>query len=151
MTAYTVISEVGVDVTAFPTEKHFASWLTLCPRTTPITGGRIRRRKTRPGASRVAAALRVAAQTLHPTKTAMGALYRRLRARLGAPKAITAVARRLAVLIYRMLKHGEAFVEKGQDWYETQYRERVVANLKRSAKNLGFALVPLQAPTPDVS
>jgi transposase len=150
MTAYTVISEVGIDVTAFPTEKHFASWLTLCPNHA-ITGGRIRRRKTRPGASRVAAALRVAAQTLHKAKTAMGALYRRLRARLGAPKAITAVARRLAVLIYRMLKHGEAFVEKGQDWYETQYRVRAVANLKRSAKNLGFDLLPVQAPPPDVS
>ncbi len=147
MTAYTVISEVGIDVTAFPTEKHFASWLTLCPNHA-ITGGRIRRRKTRPGASRVAAALRVAAQTLHRAKTAMGALYRRLRSRLGAPKAITAVARRLAVLIYRMLKHGEAFVEKGQDWYETQYRQHALTNLKRSAKHLGFDLVPLKAPSP---
>lgn len=141
MTAYTVISEVGIDVSAFPTEKHFASWLTLCPNHA-ITGGRVRRRKTRPGASRVAAALRVAAQTLHKSKTAFGALYRRLRSRLGPPKAITAVARRLAILIYRMLKYGEAFVERGQNWYETQYQERVLANLKRTAKRLGFALVP---------
>ncbi len=141
MTAYTVISEIGVDVAAFPTEKHFASWLTLCPNHA-ITGGRIRRRRTRPGASRVSAALRVAAQTLHKSKSALGALYRRLRARLGAPKAITAVARRLAVLVYRMLKHGEAFVEKGQDWYETKYQERALANLKRNAKLLGFAIVP---------
>jgi transposase len=141
MTAYTVISEVGIDVSAFPTEKHFASWLTLCPNHA-ITGGRVHRRKTRPGASRVAAALRIAAQTMHKSKSAFGALYRRLRARLGAPKAITAVARRLAILIYRMLKHGEAFVEKGQHWYETQYQERVLANLKRSANKLGFLLVP---------
>ena len=141
MTAYTVISEVGVDVSAFPTEKHFASWLTLCPNHS-ITGGRIRRRKTRPGASRVSAALRVAAQTLHKSKSAFGALYRRLRGRLGAPKAITAVARRLAILVYRMLRHGEAFVEKGQDWYETKYQERVLASLKRTAKQLGFALIP---------
>jgi transposase len=145
LTAYTVISEVGVDLSAFPTEKHFASWLTLCPNHA-ITGGQIRRRRTRPGASRVATALRVAAQTLHKSQTALGALYRRLRARLGAPKAITATARRLAVLIYRMLKHGEAFVEKGQLWYETQYKARALANLLRNAQRLGFALVPANAP-----
>jgi len=148
-TASTVISEVGVDVSAFPTEKHFTSWLTLCPNHA-ITGGRIRKRKTRPGASRVAAALRVSAQTLHRSKTALGALYRRLRARLGAPKAITATARRLAVLIYRMLKHGQAFVEKGQDWYDAQYHERRLASLKRTATQLGFTLIP-QEPTPTVS
>lgn len=142
LTAQTVIAEVGVDVSAFPTEKHFASWLALCPNHA-ITGGRVRRRKTRPSASRVAAALRVAAQTLHKSKTALGALYRRLRARLGAPKAITAAARRLAILVYRMLKHGEAFVEKGQDWYDAQYKERALANLKRTAKQLGHAVVPI--------
>jgi transposase len=145
LTAQTVIAEVGVDVSAFPTEKHFASWLALCPNHA-ITGGRVRKRKTRPSASRVATALRIAAQTLHKSKTALGALYRRLRARLGAPKAITAAARRLAILIYRMLKHGEAFVENGQDWYETQYKERALANLQRTARRLGFALVPERVP-----
>jgi transposase len=141
LTAHTVISEIGVDVSAFPTEKHFASWLALCPNH-QITGGRVRRRRTRPSANRVATALRVAAQTLHKSKTALGATYRRYRARLGAPKAITALAHKLAVLIYRMLKHGEAFVEKGQDWYETQYRDRAIRNLRRTAKSLGFTLLP---------
>lgn len=141
LTAQTVVAEIGVEVSAFPTEKHFASWLALCPNHA-ITGGRIRKRRTRPSASRVASALRVAAQTLHRSKTALGALYRRLRARLGAPKAITATARRLAVLVYRMLKHGEAFVEQGQEWYEAQYKDRALATLKKNAKRLGFLLVP---------
>ena len=141
LTAQTIVAEVGVDVSKFPTEKHFASWLALCPNH-QITGGRVRRRKTRPSANRVATALRVAAQTLHKSKTALGAYYRRQRGRLGPPKAITAGAHKLAVLVYRMLKHGEAFVEKGQDWYETQYRERQIKSLQRNAKSLGFDLVP---------
>jgi transposase len=140
LTAQAVVAEVGADLSAFPTERHFVSWLALCPNHA-ITGGRIRRRKSRPSASRVATALRVAAQTLHKSKTALGAFYRRMRARLGAPKAITAAARKLAVTVYRMLKHGEAFVERGQDAYERHYKERVLANLRRSAQQLGFQLV----------
>jgi hypothetical protein len=140
LTSQTLIAEVGVDVSAFATEKHFVSWLALCPNHA-ITGGRIRRRKSRPSANRVATALRIAAQTLHKSKTALGAFYRRMRARLGAPKAITAAARKLAATVYRMLKYGEAFVERGQEAYEQQYKERVLANLKRSAKHLGFQLV----------
>jgi transposase len=140
LTFQTVVAEVGVDMSAFATEKHFVSWLALCP-SHAITGGRVRRRKSRPSANRVATALRVAAQTLHKSKTALGAFYRRMRARLGAPKAITAAARKLAATIYRMLKHGEAFVERGQDAYEKQYQDRVLANLRRSAKQLGFQLV----------
>jgi transposase len=138
LTSQTLIAEVGADVSAFPTEKHFVSWLALCPNHA-ITGGRVRRRKSRPSANRVATALRVAAQTLHKSKTALGAFYRRMRARLGAPKAITAAARKLAATVYRMLKHGEAFVEHGQEAYEKQYKERVLTN--RSAKQLGFQLV----------
>jgi transposase len=140
LTSQTLIAEVGADVSAFPTEKHFVSWLALCPNHA-ITGGRVRRRKSRPSANRVATALRVAAQTLHKSKTALGAFYRRMRARLGAPKAITAAARKLAATVYRMLKHGEAFVEHGQEAYEKQYKERVLTNLRRSAKQLGFQLV----------
>ena len=140
LTSQTLIAEVGVDLSAFATEKHFVSWLALCPNHA-ITGGRIRRRKSRPSASRVATALRIAAQSLHKSKTALGAFYRRMRARLGAPKAITAAARKLAVTVYRMLKHGEAFVERGQEAYEQQYKDRVVTNLRRSAKKLGFQLV----------
>jgi transposase len=141
LTAQTVIAEVGVDVSAFRTEKHFASWLALAPNH-QITGGRVRRRTTRPSASRLAASLRVAAQALHRSKSALGAFYRRMRARLGAPKAITAAAHKLAILIYRMLKHGEAFVEKGQSWYEENYKQRAISNLHRNARSLGFQLVP---------
>jgi len=140
LTSQTLIAEVGVDVSAFPTEKHFVSWLALCPNHA-ITGGRIRRRKSRPSANRVATAFRIAAQTLHKSKTALGAFYRRMRARLGAPKAITAAARKLAATVYRLLKYGEAFVERGQEAYELQYKDRVLANLRRSAKHLGFQLV----------
>ena len=140
LTAQTLLSEIGPDLSAFPTEKHFVSWLALCPNHA-ITGGRIHRRKSRPSANRVATALRIAAQTLHKSKTALGAFYRRMRARLGAPKAITAAARKLALTVYRMLRHGEAFVEHGQDAYERQYEERVLANLRRSAKQHGFQLV----------
>jgi transposase len=140
LTSQTVIAEVGIDGSAFPTEKHFVSWLALCPNHA-ITGGRVRRRKSRPSANRVATALRIAAQTLHKSKTALGAFYRRMRARLGAPKAITAAARKLAATVYRMLKYGEAFVERGQDAYEKQYQDRTLANLRRSAKHLGFQLV----------
>jgi transposase len=140
LTAQTLLAEVGVDVSAFPTEKHFVSWLALCPNHA-ITGGRVRRRKSRPSANRVATAFRIAAQSLQSTKTALGAFYRRMRARLGAPKAITAAARKLALVVYRMLKHGEAFVERGQQAYEEEYAERKIANLRRSAKDLGFQLV----------
>jgi transposase len=140
LTTQTLVAEIGVEVSAFATEKHFVSWLALCPNHA-ITGGRVRRRKSRPSANRIATALRIAAQTLHKSKTALGAFYRRMRARIGAPKAITAAARKLAVIVYRMLKHGEAFVERGQDAYEQQYQQRVLTNLRRSAKQLGFQLV----------
>ena len=140
LTSQTLLAEVGVDMSAFATEKHFVSWLALCPNHA-ITGGRIHRRKSRPSANRLATAFRIAAQTLHKSKTALGAFYRRMRARLGAPKAITAAARKLAATVYRMLKYGEAFVERGQEAYEQQYKARVLANLRRSAKHLGFQLV----------
>jgi transposase len=140
LTAQAIISEIGVDVSAFPTEQHFVSWLSLCPNHV-ITGGRVRKRRTRPNACRLATAFRIAAQTLHKSKTALGAFYRRLRTRIGAPKAITAAARKMATIVYRMLKFGEAFVEKGQEAYEAKYKERQLGNLQKSAKALGFSLV----------
>jgi transposase len=141
LTAQTVLSEVGVHVAAFPSEKHFASWLALCPNHA-ITGGRIRKRRSRPNASRLATAFRIAAQTLHKSQTALGAFYRRMRAKVGAPKAITAAARKLATIVYRMLKFGEAFVEQGQQAYENKYQERKLAALHKSAQLLGYQLLP---------
>lgn len=140
MTAQTVISECGFDMSPFPSEKHFSSWLGLCPNNR-ITGGKVYGRRTRKVVNRASQALRLAAQTLHGSKTSLGAFYRRMRTRLGAPKAITAAAHKLAKLVYRMLKYGEDYVDQGQKYYEEQYKERVIKNLKNRAKQLGFQLV----------
>jgi transposase len=140
--ALVIAAEVGCDVSAFPSEKAFASWLGLCPNN-KTSAGKIKSRKTRPSANRVANALRLAATSLLRTPTALGAFGRRLRSRLGAPKAITALAHKLAILVYRMLKHGEAYVKRGAEEYEAQYQKRRLAALQRSAAELGFRLEPL--------
>lgn len=144
-TALVVLSEIGLDMSRWPSEKDFASWLCLCPNH-KITGGKVYSRRTRPSANRAATALRLAANALHSSKSALGAQFRRLKARLGAPKAITAMAHKLARLIYALLKHGTAYVAQGMAEYEAQYRDRVVKNLSRKAKELGFALVPQATP-----
>jgi len=141
-TALQVISEIGLDMSRWPTEKHFASWLALCPDNRE-SAGRRKSGKTRPSGNRAAAALRMAAQGLHHSKTALGAYLRRMKASLGAPKAITATARKLALMIYRALKHGLHYVDPGQDWYERQYRERVLKTLSRKAQQLGYQLLPI--------
>lgn len=143
ITAQTVISECGFDMSRFPTEKHFVSWLGLCPNNC-ITGGNVFRSRTRKVRNRAAQALRMASQSLHHSESALGAFYRRMRTRLGAPKAITAAAHKLARLVYRMLKYGEDYVDKGQDYYEQQYRQRVLQNIKRRAKSIGYHLVSLE-------
>jgi transposase len=115
--AQTVISEVGLDMTRWKTEAHFASWLGLCPENR-ITGGKVIRKGTRHVVNRAATALRLAATTLLRSQSYLGGQYRRLRARLGAPKAITAMAHKLARLVYRMLKWGHEYVDKGLQYYE---------------------------------
>jgi transposase len=141
VTAQTVISECGTDMARFPTDKHFASWLCICPNNKK-TGGRIRSTRTRGHrTNRANAALRRAAQSLHHSKSALGAEYRRKRARLGAPKAITAMAHKLARLIYRLLKYGEAYVSEGLEQYEARHRERALRGLRHQAQNLGYLLV----------
>ena len=140
MTAQTVISECGFDMSVFPTEKNYTSWLGLCPNN-QITGGKIRKRRTRKVQNRTARALRLAAQSLHSSKSALGAFYRRMRARLGAPKAITATAHKLAKLVYRMLKHGMDYVDRGQQYYEDQHAKRVIKNLTKRAREMGYAVV----------
>jgi hypothetical protein len=143
LTAFTVITEQGIDMSAFPTEKHFASHLGLCPNN-QITGGRVRKKRTRRVHSRAAHALRIAAQSLARSKTALGAFYRRMRARHGAAKANVATAHKLAKIFYRMLKHGEQYVARGLEDYEKRYRERLLKNLKRQAKILGCEVLVLQ-------
>jgi transposase len=140
MTAQTVLSESGMDMSRFATEKHYSSWLGLCPNH-QITGGKVRKRRTRKVQNRAAAALRVAAQSLHKSKTALGAYYRRMRGRLGPAKAITATAHKLAILIYRMLKYGMKYVERGQQAYEEQYQRRTLQMLAKRAKQMGYVMV----------
>jgi transposase len=140
LTAQIVLTEVGVEVSSFPSEGNFSSWATVCPNNQK-TGGKIRSRRTRKSGHRLAAALRVAAQTLSRSKTALGAFYRRKRARIGAPKAITAAAHKLARIIYRMLKYGEEYVEQGQKAYEEQHHRRSLQSLQRMARTLGFEII----------
>lgn len=143
-TALKVISEIGLDLTRWPTAKHFASWLGLCPGS-KITGGKVKSSRSKPSANPAAAALRLAANSLHRSNSALGAFLRRPKARPGAPEAIT--AHKLARLIYSMLKYGQEYVDAGQNYYETQYRDRALRNLARRAKNLGYNLVATQQPT----
>jgi len=136
-----IISETGIDVSPWPTVKHFSSWLGICPGN-KITGGKILSSKTKPSANRAAEAFRVAAFGMFNSKSALGAYCRRQRARLGAPKAITATAHKIARTFYSMLKNGSEYVDQGQDYYEQQYRDRITRNLKKRAADMGFELVP---------
>jgi transposase len=138
--AQTVISEVGLDMMRWKTEAHFASWLGLCP-DNRITGGKVMRKGTRHVVNRAATALRLAATTLLRSQSYLGAQYRRLRARLGAPKAITAMAHKLARLVYRMLKWGHEYVDKGLQYYEERHRDQQVQLLKKRAAKLGLQIV----------
>jgi hypothetical protein len=144
LTAQTVIAECGADLSAFPSEKQFTSWLGLVP-TNEQSGGKILKRRTRKVVNRAATAFRNAATTLLRSQSYLGAQYRRLRTRLGAPKAITAAARKLACLFYRLIKNGQQYVDKGTEYYETKYREQQVRILAKKAQRLGFQLV---TPTP---
>jgi transposase len=141
MTAQTVASETGFDMSPWKTEDHFASWLGLCP-DNRISGGKLLARGTRHVVNPLASALRIAAATLIRSQSYLGAQFRRLRTRLGAPKAITAMAHRLARLIYRMLKHGLQYIDKGADFYEKTFAETQIRILKKKAASLGLQLVP---------
>jgi hypothetical protein len=143
-TALVILSEIGTDMTRWPSVKHFCSWLGLCPQHT-ISGGRVLSRRVRPGAHRVTVALRLAARSLHHSQSALGAFFRRMKARLGTPKAITAAAHKLARLVYHLLKHGSAYVPQSLENYEAQYHERKVKTMAKQAKALGYTLVPLMA------
>ena len=141
-TALTIVSEIGMDMTRWPSAKHFASWLGLCPGN-KVSGGKRLSGKTKPAANRVAIALRVAANTLYDSQWSFGAFLRRMKGSLGSPKAITALAHKLGKLIYTMLKHGNEYVEKGVEHYEKIYQERRKASLIRKAKDLGYELIPI--------
>ncbi len=140
-TAQVLLSEVGTDMSKWPTEKHFASWLGVAPHN-DISGGKVLRSKPLKGNRRAAQALRLAAQTLGRTQTALGSYYRRLRARKGPTQAIAATAHKLARMLYHLLKHRTPYQPPSQEAYEQQFRDRAIRHLKRTASRLGFTLLP---------
>jgi len=140
-----ILSEIGPDVSRFETVKHFCSWLGLSPGT-KISGGKVLSAKTKRSANRVRQVLKLAAMSLSRSDSALGAFYRRLCGRMDKPRANTAVAHKLARMVYYMLTRGEAFVDKGQQHYEEQQRQRSVAALKRRAAALGFVITSTAAP-----
>jgi transposase len=142
--ALQLISEIGIDMSLWPTEKHFASWLCLCPGNKK-TGGRLITGKSRVSANRAAAVLRMAAQSLSRADCALGAFYRRMKYRLGAPKAITAAAHKLSKIVYNMLKYGSQYIDVGAEYYENEYRQRVLKNLTKRASQFDLRLVPVEA------
>jgi transposase len=139
-TALKLVAEIGTDMTRWPTEKHFTSWLTLAPNN-KISGGRLLSARTQPSANRAAATLRLAVLGLSRTQSALGAFYRRLAARIGKPQAVTATARKLAILVYRALKGELTYRDPGADAYDQQQRARVLRSLRKRAATLGFELV----------
>jgi transposase len=149
-TSLVLLTEVGPDVSRFASEKRFCSWLGLCP-DNRISGGKVLSSRTRRVVNRATDALRMAAVTLEDSQSALGAFYRRMKARLGAAEAVTATAHKLARIVYRLLKHGEAYVRQGMEDYERKFRERRLLMLKRSAKTLGFDLVQSQTVASGVS
>jgi transposase len=139
-TVLRLVAECGDDMSKWPSVKHFTSWLCLAPGN-KISGGRLLSSKTRRSSSRAAALLRIAAVNIGRTHTALGAFYRRLAARTGKAKAVTATARKLAVLFYNALRFGMKYVDPGEDFYEERYRQRVLHQLHRRAQQMGFILV----------
>jgi len=144
-TAQTVLAETGPDMSAWRTEKHFVSWLGLCP-DHRISGGKVLKRGTRKVVSRAATAFRMAASTLRRSQSALGAKYRRLQSRLGPAKAITAMAHHLARLFYRMIKYGSHYVDHGMAAYEERFREQQLKWLARKAAELKLYLSPVPVP-----
>ena len=137
-----ILSETGIDMSRWLTAKHFTSWLGLSPNN-KISGGRILSSRTNKSSNKAAQALRIIAQTLYRSNSALGAYFRRMRARLGGPKAITATAHKLAKIMYYMIKNRVSFKELGQEAYEKLHQERNIKNLQKRAKEAGFTLTPL--------
>jgi hypothetical protein len=133
-----------MDMSRWPTVKHFTSWLTLAPGN-KISGGKVLNTKTRRFANRAAKIFRLAALNVGKTNTALGALYRRLASRVGKAKAVTTRARKLAILFYNALRYDLAYEDPGASYYEKRYRERVLKGLRRRAKEFGYELTEVGA------
>jgi transposase len=139
-TLLTLSGEVGTDMSPWKSEKLFSSWLGLCPGTKE-SGGKVLSRRSKRSRSRAAAAFRIAAASLRSSPTALGAFYRRIRARGGEAKAVTATAHKLAKIYYRLLQYGEEYVEAGEKAYEERYQQQRVKTLQKQAALMGFVLV----------
>jgi len=146
----TILSEVGLNPDAFPTVKNFTSWLAICPNNR-ITGGRIKSRSTRKAVNRAAEAFRMAAYTLSHSSSALGGFCRRMHARLGAPKAITATAHKIARIFYQMWKYRTPYQDLGADYYEQRYKQRLLSNMKKTAKQIGYFIELTPMPQSAVS
>jgi len=142
-TALQLVAEIGTDMTRWRTEKHFTSWLTLAPKN-KISGARLISSTTQPSANRAAAILRMCAMVAGRTSTALGAYYRRIAYRIGKPKAITATARKIAILVYRVLRGDLDYRDPGANAYEANHRIHTIRNLRNRARQLGFSLVNLE-------
>lgn len=143
LTGLVLLTEVGPNVSRFANEKRFCSWLGLCP-DNRISGGKVLSSKTRRVVNRASDALRMAATALERSKSALGGFHRRMKARLGAAEAVTATAHKLARIIYRMIKHGEAYVRQGMEDYEEKFKAGRLRALQKTAKMMGFELTPAQ-------
>jgi hypothetical protein len=146
----TLVSETGTDMTRWPTEKHFASWLGLAP-DPKISGGQVIGQTRRHVQSRAARVLRVGAMTLRRSPSWLGAFYRRIKARAGGAMAITATAHKLAVIYYTMLRTGQEYRAISATDYEQRFQERMLRNLKRRAAQCGFELVAVAPSGPAVN
>ncbi|MFH1712012.1 MAG: IS110 family transposase [Patescibacteria group bacterium] len=142
MTVQNILSEIGTDMNTWPTVKHFSSWLRLSPNN-KVTGGKVKQRGTQPSKNRANTAFRIAAQSLARSDCALGAFYRRIRARHGSPKAVTATAHKLARIVYFMLKNRQPYHDSGADYYDEQYRLRTIRTLQRRALKFGMRLEPV--------
>lgn len=143
--AQIILTEVGLDLTAFPSEKHFVSWLRLSPRVAFSAGKVLKKKSKGTGATRVAGVLRMAALTLARSKTALGAAFRRISRHKGGAVAVFAIARKLAQLVFRMLRYGQDYVDVGEEAYEARYLGRRLQALKATATEFGYDLVPAVA------
>ena len=141
-TALVILAEIGVDVSRFPTEKHFASWLRLCPPQDESNNTTKRRGRSK-STNRVAMALRLAARAAGKTMTPLGLFYRRIRSRIGGLGAVKATAHKLACLVYRMLKYGQEYVVQSMEEYEAKIKTNLLKSLERKAAAMGFQLIPI--------
>jgi transposase len=148
--ALKLVGECGTDMARWASAKHFTSWLCLAPGN-KISGGKVLSSRTRRTSNRAAALLRLAAVTVGKTQSALGAFYRRLSARVGKSKAVTATARKIAVLFYNAMRYGMQYVDPGASYYEDRYRQRLVTNLRRRAESLGYVLQAVPATVVGVS